>query len=184
MLKQTVVEIEKYLDSTEPNGSLESNGRPVITLILIPDRSTDWRGNMIVIAVLGGTCLVISAAFYFTLGIWMILPFAGLEIAALFAGLYYAQWKLNYRHIIDVYSDAIVLEKGVYKPSKSWKLDRFATQLHVYPAKHDWEARKLYLVDDKFELSLGEFLSKQDIQLVLDRLNPLINITRETEARD
>lgn len=166
---------------------VEKDSQRIKTLVLIPDRSADWKANKRVIAVLGTVCLLVSLGFYLVLGIWMVLPFAGLEIAALFAGLYYAQWKLNYRHIIQIEEHIITLEKGVYKPSKRWTLQRDSVSLVVCPAKHEWEAKSLFLEDNKNpasdEIAIGEFLSKVDIQKVIDELQVAIKVINRNQPR-
>ena len=152
-----------------------------IVVALIPDRSSDWRQNLYLIAALGFTCLAISLGFYFILGVWTILPFAGLEILALSAGLYYAQWKVNYRHVLTISADKISIAKGVYRPSKNWQLERFNTRLHIYPAKHKWEAQKLCLFDRNQQVTIGEFLSKDDLNSTVKLLAPLITTVRENK---
>ncbi len=156
----------------------------ITTIVLTPDRSSSWRSNKRVIALLGGTCLAISFAFYFAFGIWMILPFAGLEIAAVSAGLYYAQWKLSYRHVIAIDDTSVTIEQGVYRPSKQWQFERFNTRLHIYPPKHEWEAKSLYLISRETKVRIGQFLSKSDTKKCIELLLPFINIVRENTPSD
>jgi uncharacterized membrane protein len=58
------------------------------TIILSPNNSASWSFNM---KILGSQALiaVVIAILFIERGLWLILPFSGLEIIALFAGLYH-----------------------------------------------------------------------------------------------
>ena len=82
-----------------------------VVIIAKPNHSSSWRNNRLALLAIAVPSL--GAALGFTLlGAWPILPFAGLEIAALGAALYYVNWKLQYRHVITLSDDSVCIDKG------------------------------------------------------------------------
>lgn len=138
-------------------------------IILRPNRSLNWRGNQWVILSLLCISSLISIGFAMV-GAWVILPFAGIEIAALTASLYYVSWKLSYCHVLKFEAEQVALEKGVYFPKYSWHFDLDKVILEVTPPNHDWEGPKLNIVHAKDSFSIGEFLSKRDSEALLGQL--------------
>ena len=66
----------------------------------------------------------------------MVLPFAGLEIALVGLGMYYASWKLSVKEIIIIEGDSLTLQKGVYFPKQQWDWQRRDTILIKRPSKY------------------------------------------------
>ncbi|MBT8139003.1 MAG: DUF2244 domain-containing protein [Gammaproteobacteria bacterium] len=141
-----------------------------LRLVMAPNRSLDWQQNKKVIWALGVLCIGIAAGFFLRLGIWMILPFAGLEIAALTAALYYVSWKLSYRHILAFDDAKLLIEKGVYRPRGSWTWPKRDTHLEIEPASHDWQASKLTLHCQGESVNIGDFLSREEASRVIELL--------------
>lgn len=133
----------------------------------------NWQDNKKVIAILGATCLGIALVFTLVLDTWLILPFAGLEALAVAIGFYYASWKISYRDIITVTGSTIRIDKGVYRPRKSWTFDRNTVRLEVSDSKHDWEPKTVELHSDEAQVQIGKFLSKSDIEKLIEVLSPM-----------
>lgn len=145
-------------------------------LILMPDRSLNWEQNKRFIWISGMVCGTIAVAFTLTLGAWVILPFAGLEILLLASALYYVSWKLSYRHILTIRNNNLILEKGVYRPRGRWEWPLKECFLSYQSPKHDWEAKQLYLHHESkdammtIKISLGEFLNPSDAETTIQVL--------------
>lgn len=154
-----------------------------IEIVLAPDRSSDWKTNKLIIAVLGSICLGIAAGFYLVMGIWMILPFAGLEVIALAAGLYYASWKLNYRQFIRLNSETLTLEKGVYRPKNCWQWQKQNVLLSIEPSKHDWSPARLSLKCNEEEIEIAEFLGKTESDELASLLSGHLQVRRQPQNR-
>ena len=150
-----------------------------IEIVLTPNRSSDWRTNKIIIAVLGSVCVGIALGFYAVMGIWMILPFAGLEVVALAAGLYYASWKLNYQHVVTFERNNLRIEKGVYRPRGIWNWPKQETVLHVTPSKQEWSPPKLSFRYAGDEVEIGEFLAKSEAVELSAILSGQLQMRRE-----
>ena len=133
-----------------------------LLIIAQPNRSATWRANLLVLLALAVPSLAIAISFAL-LGAWPILPFAGLELLALGAALYYVNWKLQYRHVITVSDDSVRIDKGFYTPRQSWQFPRQGTGLVITPEKHPWDGPELSVHDKHESVSLGEFLNREDI---------------------
>jgi uncharacterized membrane protein len=130
-------------------------------IVAQPNCSASWRSNVLVLLALAVPSL--GAAIGFTLlGAWPILPLAGLELLALGSGLYYANWKLQYRHVITLSDDTVRIDKGFYAPRQSWNFPRQGTGLAIVPERHPWDGPELSLQGTGESVTVGEFLNRED----------------------
>jgi len=139
------------------------------TIIAKPNQSASWRANKLVILALAVPSLGAGIGFALA-GAWVILPFAGLEIAALGGSLYYVNWKLQYRHVITLDANTVRIDKGFYLPRQSWTFKRENTGLSVQPERHPWDAPGLSLQSRGESISVGEFLNRDDGLLLKQQL--------------
>lgn len=146
-----------------------------LMIIAKPNQSATWRANLMLLVMLAIPSLTIAVAFAW-LGAWLILPFAGLELLALGAALYYVNWKLQYRHVITLSDDSVRVDKGHYAPRRSWNFHRHSTGLAITPEKHPWEGPQLCLHDRNESVSLGEFLGREDILQLITLLKQEIRV--------
>jgi uncharacterized membrane protein len=136
-------------------------------LVLLPNRSMSWRQNRWLIALLGGFTLIIALV-WTVVGAWVILPFAGIEVMALAAGLYYVSWKLHLRQVVRITASSVTVEEGRKTPIKRWQLDSAALAIEA-PA-HPWDAPAITLYDRVQQVSLGSFLNREDSELLIELL--------------
>ena len=139
--------------------SSEANNGVVI--IAEPNRSASWRSNKQVLMAISALSLLIALGFT-ALGAWPILPFAGLELSCLGAALYYANWKQHYRHVIHFDEHSIRIDKGHYRPRRTWIIDRAQAGLALTPERHPWEGPAIYLTDAEHRIRVGDFLNRED----------------------
>lgn len=141
-------------------------------LVAIPNKSASWRFNKYLILSLLFISALISISFAM-LGAWVILPFAGLEIAALSTALYWVCWKLNYRQVISVDEETIRIEKGHYYPVQTFEIPRGGSMLMVAKTKHKWDSPNVHVKSGAEEIVLGEFLNKDDTQELIQECQGL-----------
>ncbi len=141
-------------------------------LIAQPNRSASWRLNKIVIAAFAVWIGIIATAFA-AIGLWPIIPFAGLEVAALAGALYYVCWKLQQRHVLRVRNDRLTLEKGAYYPRFTWRFGLDTVSLSVEVQRHPWDPLKIFLCSRDEQIPLGNFLNKDDSKKLLDLLKQI-----------
>ena len=150
----------------------------VTRITLSPNRSLSWEGNKRVIWSLAALIIFIAIGFSVVTGTWVIWPFAVFKILALSAGLYYVSWKLSYQHTITVSESTLSIEKGSYRPRGSWQWQKQQSRLITTESKHNWEPPSLVLSNDKEEVVIGNFLSRDDAMAVIDCLKnemPVVN---------
>lgn len=139
--------------------SSDKGGTRVI--VAKPNHSSTWRHNLWTLMAISVPSL--GAAIGFTvLGAWPILPFAGAELLALGAALYYVNWKLQYRHVITISEQHIRVDKGHYAPRRTWKLPRTESSLAVTPERHPWDGPTLAVHSREHHVVVGEFLNRDD----------------------
>lgn len=144
-------------------------------IVAEPNRSASWQANKVALILM--CCLSGAIALGFAaLGAWPILPFAGLEMLALGSALYYVCWKLRYRHVIILSPQTVQVQKGHYYPKKSWEIPFDDAALSVTPEKHPWEAPVITLFSRGEEISLGEFLNREDSLKLLSLLKGRVRI--------
>lgn len=147
--------------------TIELAAQPLI--VAEPNRSATWQQNKWLLAGFGAWFALMGGTFA-ALGLWVILPFAGLEIAGLGAGLYAVCWKLNHRHVLRFHGDTLTIEKGVYRPRQIWHFPRAHTALAVTPPRHPWDTIKIVVCGPWEDVPVGDFLDQADSRRLLDAL--------------
>ena len=144
-------------------------------IIAKPNQSSTWRHNLWLLAAVAVPSLGAAVAFSL-LGAWPILPFAGLELAALASALYYVNWKLQYRHVITLDETTVRIDKGHYAPRRSWQFERAQSSLAVTPEKHPWDGPAIALHDKEQTVEVGEILNREDSLLLLSLLRQELRV--------
>ena len=140
-----------------------------LVIVARPNHSSSWRNNQLLLLALAVPSLGFALALS-TLGAWPVLPFAGLEIAALGTALYRVNRKLQYRQVITASADAVRIDKGYDHPQHSWRLQRGVAALAVTPERHPWEGPRISVHGDEVNVPVGEFLARDDCLSLLAML--------------
>lgn len=130
-------------------------------LVLEPNKSMSWQTNKKILWFMLFVNMLIGISFALV-GAWMILPFAGLEIAAVAAGTYYVCWKLNFKEIITIHEESVILQKGVYYPKQTWKWQKATTALLSRPGRYRQSAPDLFLKHLNETVEIGDFLNRKE----------------------
>jgi len=129
-----------------------------VQIVLMPNRSMSWKANKTILVILFLFNMTIALA-WTAMGAWMVLPFAGLEIFFVGIGMYYVSWKLNFKQILTIENESLVLQKGVYFPKQEWHWQRSATRLVQIPNNHRLSAPSLWLNHLNEQIEIGDFLN-------------------------
>jgi uncharacterized membrane protein len=88
--------------------------------VLSPNCSISWRELLLFYCL---TCAVaLAVGLFFTLqGLWLVLPFSGLEMLALGIGLYVTSRKVYRREVITLDPECTRIEKGVQRADQIWE---------------------------------------------------------------
>lgn len=140
-----------------------------IQVLLTPNRSFSWRGNVAILLSLCALMLVIVIGMIWA-GAWLVLPFAGLELLALTAALYYTARKCQRQEVLVITGDTLRLEKGVYRKQAQWELPRRYTRVRLARPRHPWTPPQLYLNHRDTEVPLAPFLNLEDMNNLIGTL--------------
>jgi uncharacterized membrane protein len=88
--------------------------------VLSPNCSVSWRELLLFYLMTCGVALAIGL--FFTLqGLWLVLPFSGLEMLALGAALYLTSRRVHRREVIILDPERTRIEKGQRRIDQSWE---------------------------------------------------------------
>jgi uncharacterized membrane protein len=129
--------------------------------VLAPNRSISWRELLLFYLL---TCFVaLAIGIFFTLqGLWLVLPFSGLEMMALGLGLYVTSRKVYRREVISLDSDRFLIEKGVQRVDQCWE---FRTPWVRVNDDHDNDRRgrrRLVISASGSNVEVGSFLADSE----------------------
>lgn len=133
-----------------------------------PNRSLTWRRAVQVYIGIAIVCLAVGI--FFTLhGFWPVLPFAGLEAAALGAAFYVVLLRSQQREIVSVDNERVTVEKGRRTPEKRWECPRAWARIRLERAPIAWYPSRLCLAFQGSRIEIGAFLNEQEREtLALD----------------
>ncbi|WP_395373496.1 DUF2244 domain-containing protein [Marinicella sp. W31] len=131
---------------------------------LSPNRSASWRQTKYFLLFFAAVSL--SIAFYWvSQGAWMVLPFAGLEIALLSVMMYRVSWLTYRQQIITIGNEIIHMEMGVHYPSQSWDIPKQGAVLTVAKPATPSGTVRLIIKQAGYSSEIGHFLNQTDKQL-------------------
>ena len=157
--------VEISLDSTRTHGQI----------IMCPNRSASWasvKRFLWVISILAFT-IAFSFAFF---GLWMVLPFAGIEILVLVLLMYWVALQCRRQQVIRIGDHQIVVEKGYEQPVETWQSELFWTRLVIDRPPGRGRPRRLYLRGKQKQLEIGEFLNEEDKKRLVAELRGVVGI--------
>lgn len=138
-------------------------------LVLKPNSSMSWQTNKKILLAMFIVNMIIGISFA-ALGAWLILPFAGLEIALVGCGMYYVCWKLNFQETITLETETLTIQKGVYYPKQSWQWQASNTRLLNQPSKYRLSPPTLFLAHLNEKVEVGHFLNREEKKKLLKGL--------------
>ncbi|MBW4934030.1 DUF2244 domain-containing protein [Marinobacter sp. F4206] len=140
-----------------------------IQLLLTPNHSLSWRGNVRIWLGLLAISAVIAGAMAVA-GAWVIIPFAGLELAALAAGIYVTSRACQRREVLTIDDTDIHLEKGRTRKLAEWTLPRRYARLRLNAPRHPFTPPRLELIHRDTSVALGTFLNIEDTDTLIQLL--------------
>ena len=130
-------------------------------IILSPNKSMTWETNKKILMAMFAVAMIIGISFA-SIGAWMILPFAGIEVTIVGIGMYYVCWKLNFKQTITLEAESFIVQKGVYFPKQEWQWQASQTYLLKQPSRYRMSPPTLYLKHLNQKIEIGEFLNRSD----------------------
>ena len=138
-------------------------------LIVTANQSMSWKANLYLAASLGVICMGVALALA-TFGLWMVIPFAGLEIVFIIVCLYMTLKRLSHQEVITVDNEAIKLEWGYNQPDVTVNLPRRWSRL-TYKCKDSvFEVGELSVSAHGKRYSLGSCLNREEKKALYSEL--------------
>lgn len=139
------------------------SGRDAEGYIVMPNRAMSWRALVTVYLIIAATTLSIGALFFWQ-GLTLILPFSGLEVLLLGAGLYITAWRGGLREVILFTDDMILVERGHHGPEEVHRFQRAWAKIVLERSWNSWYPSRLLLRSHGQQIEIGRFLNEQERQ--------------------
>ncbi len=130
-------------------------------IVVTGNRSMSWNANVLLAAALGAVSLLFGGGIAI-FGLWLVLPFAGLEFLAVLYCLGRTYRKLGYTEVISVRESTLVVESGFDSPQASSEFSRHWTRIEFDDPESLFETGTLKLACGRRSLELGRLLSKTE----------------------
>lgn len=138
--------------------------------VVTPNCSMSWRGNKILVVSLAIISFGIAGAFAMR-GLWVILPFAGLEMLMLTAILYWCCLRATQCEVISIDADNIQIEVGRNKARQRHSFQRAWTKVELCPPTRPHLQSRLVMRSKGKELEIGACLTEEERRSLAASLN-------------
>jgi len=149
-------------------------------VVIRPNRSLSWRQSMIFAAAVAGVLGTVSLVFAFK-GYWLILPFAGLEIAALVSCSYLVAKAGMRCEVVSLDEAEVVVEKGSQRrcgsktggPESRVSFPRAWARVDLQPHR-GWYPDRVVIGASGNRVEVGEFLGESEKKELAGELKKLL----------
>ena len=148
----------------------KSNSNYLITLS--PNSSLTGIYRIIFLASISFICVGIATVFYF-FGAYLILPFAGIEIAILLIAFYLSFKWSSRKELIYISQEIVKIEKGINKAEYLWEEFRTFTSFII-----ENDSNKLLRLSFRSkgdDVIVGDFLNEEDKSILINEIRNIID---------
>lgn len=154
----------------EDSGS--AGGGPHV-IVVRPNDSLGGRGRIGLFLLIAVSALTV-AALPTARGFWPVMVFAGLELLAFGACLWWVQSRGRYREVITLDDDHVRVESGYYRPQREWCFHREWVRIVMIPPERRNHDLRLFLREGREQCEIGRCLSEGDRTALGERLKGLL----------
>jgi uncharacterized membrane protein len=133
----------------------------VTTIILSPNRSTEWKDIKKWLLFISLPSMIVALGWLFV-GVWIILPFAILELSLLTYIMYSVCYKNYRKQLITIEGKNVTFSSGIGKISREYVFTRPDCFLSVTTPRKPIDNLELALKNDLYTIPVGEFLNPDD----------------------
>ena len=148
----------------------KSNSNYLITLS--PNSSLTGIYRIIFLASISFICVGIAIVFYF-FGAYLILPFAGIEIAILLIAFYLSFKWSSRKELIYISQEVVKIEKGIHKAEYLWEEFRTFTSFQI--EKDANKSLRLSFRSKGDDVIVGNFLNEDDKNILINEIRNIID---------
>lgn len=149
-------------------------------VVIRPNRSLSWRQSMIFLGAIAVPLLLFGVVLAFE-GFWLVLPFAGLELGALFACLYLVSHASLRCEVVSIGDAVVTVEKGRDRgrcpekggPEERVEFARGWVRVELSNSPGHWYPHRLWIGASGRRVEIGGFLvddEKAELAAELHRL--------------
>lgn len=135
--------------------------RSSVRLVLTPNCSISWR-NLVIFYIVNCVVLLAIGLFFTLQGLWLVLPFSGLEMLALGSALYLTARKVYRQEVITLDRRHTRIEKGIRQVVESWQFDTPWIRLIDEQPGGESRRRRLVLGSHGNYVEVGDFLDNPE----------------------
>lgn len=132
-----------------------------LEFVISPNASLSRQANIALFASLAGIILTVSIGFT-VMGYWLVLPFAGIELAALAAVLVYVDYQNQYREIVSVDELSVKVATGYRRAQQAWEAQRHWTTVLMSSGRSPGHPGKLLLRSGGRQVEIGACLVQEE----------------------
>ena len=153
-------------------------------IILQPNPGMSWQATQWAWGALACVSLLIAIGFTIV-GLWPILPFAGIELAVLAWAFWYTARQAQLKQVITLTQDEVKVESGRYYANQCWCYPRQLVQLEITQAKPHVGRTCIAFTTKHHRIELGSFLNRQESHMLSVTLKSWVNefMRRDQENR-
>lgn len=133
------------------------------------NQSLSWRGNKLFIYFMAVISLGIAGMFALN-GLWLILPFAGLEILGLTLALYMCSLRCRDQEVVTIGDNLVTVEKGRQRPSEAWQFERAWLKLELIKSPLQGHPSRLLIHSNGKQTEIGRCLTNDERKSLSDSL--------------
>ncbi|HBR96988.1 MAG TPA: hypothetical protein DD979_06380 [Gammaproteobacteria bacterium] len=138
-----------------------SNNNESCRIVVQANCSMGWRENLILAASLAVLSIGLATALAL-MGLWLVLPFAGLEILALVWALHHTLVRLEAKEVITIDNELIVVEWGTRGMQRRVEAQRQWSRLRFLLPNSPFEVGLLSLLIHNKSYMLGSALGREE----------------------
>ena len=138
------------------------------------NQSLSWRGNQIFFLTMLCISFTIASAFAWQ-GFWLVLPFAGIEMAALGFALYFCMRRLSRVETVTVFGKSILVRvRQCNRVQAAYILPKAWTRAVVLSSPSTMREERLCLSGHRAEIEIGSFLNDSEKHRLAEAINKAI----------
>ncbi len=139
-----------------------------------PTGGTPIRNTVLIFVGIFFVSAVIAVGFA-VLGLWLILPFTGLELILVAVVFYRCALQAKDYEVIAIDDDEIIIKRGCRSPGESISFQRYWARVRLVPPERRNEATRLVVSSHGRSIEVGAWLNEFERKNLADDLSRLIN---------
>ena len=143
------------------------------TFVISPSFQADWTASVWLLALLG-TVLFSVAVFFTTMGLWLIIPFAGLEFVFVAWCLRWSAERSLDKNVITIDDVTVKIEKGRRQRSSTIELDKIWCEVILDTLPRKWQQTRLFVRCKNDKIEFAEFLDSTEQKALARELRQII----------